>query len=357
MYLLLCLVLVAPAKTDQMPEVDTARAMENRIVSTDPERTNEAIVYYQKLTSPLMTFKQANYDYVKAMTRVRKAKAIEKNRQEMLNVIQRLKEHVQKVGGIKNDDTLVAELNRYLDMTDIVLKKDFGKIVDMEDIEARSYDQEEAHQLAIDMAVEKLNSTYRILRAAEKTYFVKYEINSNDTTDELSRKIERANRAMEYYNVLYRIFAKVNRVDGYARKAVGEKDIAALEQHIATLVAFADEGIAAIGQIAGYEGDNELVTAARSLLEFYKKEGEETYPANVAFYLGSDRFQSAGKKFNAIRGSDRKQADVDEYNKAVNAFNKSVTTINKINQVSFKKQKQAVDTWNRQMGRFFDKHS
>jgi hypothetical protein len=56
----------------------------------------------------------------------------------------------------------------------------------MEDINAQSYDQAEAHQLAIDMATEKLDTSFNILKKAEKIFFTKYGIKINDKKDALS---------------------------------------------------------------------------------------------------------------------------------------------------------------------------
>lgn len=328
-----------------------------RIIPDDPVLTHEAVEYYKKLTAPLQTLKEANYNYAKSVTRIRRVRKIEKSRQEQLRAITSISKQMKKYGPLRDDDTLRSEIVRYLDLTYIVLKRDFDKILDMEDIEAQSYDRDEAHQLAIDLAVEKLNATFNIMRKAEKAYFRKYQINVTETKDEMSLKIERANKAIEYYNGIYRIFFKVNKEDSYARKALAEKDVAALEQHLTTLVSFAEECSEKLKQLSGYEGDDDLLKITIEAVEFYRFEGEKTYPANIEFFIQTDNFQNASKKLHAKRESDRTQKDVDEYNNSITVYNKKAAEINKINKISYKKQNDFVKRWNSVVDRFFRKHS
>jgi hypothetical protein len=327
------------------------------IIPDNPELTREAIDYYQKLAAPLQKFKEANYNYARAVTRIRRIRKIEKSRQEQLKAITSISAVMKQSNPLHGDDTLRSEILRYLDMSFIVLKQDFDKILDMEDIEAQSYDQEEAHQLALDLAMEKLKKTFGIMRDAEKAFFKKYQINVTETKDEMSLKIEKANKAIEYYNAFYRIFFKVNKQDNYARKSLAEKDVAALEQHLGTLVSFAEEAAENLKGLAGYEGDDGLLKVVTAAVEFYHNEGVKTYPANIEYFLKVDSFQNRSKKMNALRESERTRKVVDEYNKAVNEYNKSGAEINKINAASYKQQKRIVANWNKEVDRFFRKHS
>jgi hypothetical protein len=330
---------------------------EDTLVPANPQLTNDAIVYYNNLNTPLQDFKKANYNYTQAITRIRKARAVEKKRQELIKVLQSNKEFLRKYESFKGDSTLKLELIRYLDLVEIVLQEDFGKILDMEDINAQAYDQDEAHQLAIDKAIEKLHASYDVMKNADDNFFKKYAITVNREKDEMTLKIEKANKAIEYYNTIYRIFFKANKEDYYARQAISSKDIVGLEQHAMTLVSFSEDGLAQLKQKNGYEGDNDLLSTAIKLLDFYLNEGQVTCPANVDFNMKADNVQSAAKKFNSIKEADRKQEDVDQYNKAVEVYNKAVKEINKINNGSFKTHKQLIEQWNKQVEKYFDKHS
>lgn len=325
--------------------------------SADYSITSSAIEYYKNLTGLLIDFKQSYYNYIKSVTRTRKIRTIENSRQKLLRVIQENITLFKKSSSFQNDETLKAELIRFMEIVDIILREDFGKILDMEDIAAQSYDQAEAHQLALDLAVDKLKACSKIMTKAEEQFFNKYNIKILDKKDELTLKIEKANKALAYYDSLYRIFFKANKQDSYTRKASSEKDVAALVQHISTLNLFVDEGLDKLKNKNGFNGDEELLLIVRKILEFYRNEALITYPANVEFILNTDNFQKAVKKFNSIKESERKQSDINSYNNAVKHFNAEVKSINKTNQASYKTHNQFLDMWNKQVEKFFEKHS
>jgi hypothetical protein len=320
---------------------------------------NEAVAYHNSLTLPLNEIKVATFNYVKSVTKLQKAKTVEKKRQELLLAIQKSVETLSKEPPFKNNSTLRVELKRYLDLIAIVLREDFGKILNMEEIESRSFDQEEAHQLAIDLAREKLNDYFTIVTKAEEDFFKTYKVPVSKTIkkDEMTLQIEKANKAIEYYNTVFRIFYKVNKEDAYTRKANEAKDVAALEQHVATLESFADEGLLKLDQIKAFEGDDDLRATAKMMLNFYKEEARTTYPVNVNFYLVLDNMQKATKKLNAIKKSERTQHDVDEYNQTVSMYNKAVKELNKKNKQSYKDLTKLIKLWNNKKEAFFDKHS
>jgi hypothetical protein len=335
---------------------DVASASETPAI-VNPKLTNDAVAYYRKLSAPIEDLKAANYQYLRAVTRVRKAKSIERSRQELLKTIVKQQEHVKRSSPFDEDTTLLSEFGRYLDLVYHILKEDFGKIVDMEDIEAQSYDQQEAHQLALDKAAEKMRASHDVAKQAEKEFFRKYGITVSEQKDELSLKIEKANSALAYYNDINRLFIKVNKQDNYVRKAIAEKDVAALEQHVATLVAFAEEGLEKLKSKKDYEGDNTLLETVQNIIGFYLQEARKTYAANMKFHFKTDHYENTLKQFNAIRQNERTKKDVDEYNKAVKNYNQSVKEINSINSISYKSHKQLIDGWNKAVERFFDRHT
>ena len=336
---------------------DSALKIVDSLRKADYHLTNEAVNYHEQLVSPLQEYRIAGYEYIKAITRIRKARKIEKTRQELLKVLENQKERLKRCSPFRDDDTLRYELIRYLDLDYIVLKEDFDKILNMEDINAQSYDQTEAHQLAIDKAVEKLDTSFNILTKAEKNFFNKYEIKTKDVKDELSIKIEKANKAIKYYDTINRIFFKAYKQNAYAMTALNNKDIAGLEQHATTLFSFTEEGLEKLMKKEAYEGDNKFLNSAIEILEFYLHEGKDIYPANVDFYIKADNLQKANKKFDSIKEGDRKQEDVDQYNSAVNVYNKAVKEIIRTNSTSLKKHNELINAWNKTVDEFLKKHS
>jgi hypothetical protein len=356
--MLFAVLIIAGAVDLQAQPVAKDEALPGRdsLTRSDPGLSQEAVEYHRRLTEPMLDLKKASYKYTQTVARTRRIRAVERSRQDLLKVIASNKEFCKSIDPFHGDSTLKSELNRYLDLLYIVVKQDFDKILDMEDIAAQSYDQAEAHQLALDLAVGKMQASFDVLRKADLAFFKKYGITLREDKDELSMKIEKANRAFDYYNAIYRIFYKANKEASYAREASISKDIVALEQHTMTLVSFTGEGLNQLKQKSAYDGDKELLEAATKLLEFYDHEGKVTFPANVDFNMKADIAHKADRKFHSIKENERKQGDVDEFNHSVDIFNKAVKEINQINHVSFATNNKLIALWNKQVEQFFVEH-
>jgi hypothetical protein len=325
--------------------------------ATSSQRTLEAVKYHQSLTLLFPELKMASFYYLTAVTKTRRVRSIEKNRQNLLKVIQKNQAHIKTNPPLYNDATLRTELTRYLDMLYIVMKEDFDKILDMEDIKAQTYDEDEAHQLALDLAFEKLENCRTFLTKADETFFALYGIKVDNTKDKITEKIEQANNAIKYYNPIYRVFFKVNREYSYTQLALAKKDLAELQQHAAALPVLAEDGIEKLKSLNGYMGDDELLKTVIEILKFYKSEGLVTIPANIAFFLKVEAFQNAQKKMESIRPESRTKSDIDIYNKSLDSYNTSVKEINQLNTSSNKKHNNYIDKWKKTVDTFFDVHS
>lgn len=327
------------------------------LVISNPQLITEAIDYHMKLTVLFPELKIAKYNYTKAITKSRRARSIEKSRQELLKIIQRNQTHVTTSPLFHNDSTLRTDLIHYLDLLYIVMKQDFDKILDMEDIEAQAYDEDEAHQMALDMAFAKLDTCRIMLTETDSVYFNTYHIKPDTTKDNISNKIDRANNAIAYYNPIYKIFYKSNKQYSYANQALGKKDLATLQQQTAALEKFVSEGIENLKRFKGYENDDDLIKTVAKFLDFYKKESTVNLPANIQFFLQVETFHNTVKMFEAIKADKRTQKDVDEYNKEVKIYNEAVNKINQTNNASYKKHSELIKEWYKVVDRFFELHS
>lgn len=339
-------ILGQPEKTEPAPDSRDSRQL-----------TLEALNYHITLTKPIRDFQEAYYDYIKVVTRMRRARIVEKRRQALLQVLENIKNYYSTTNALHNDSTLLSDLKTYIHLTQVVLKEDFDKILDMEDIAEQSYDLAEAYELALDMAIEKLHNCFNTLRQREGIFFKKYNIKAKEDKSELVLKIQKTTRAMEYFGTINRIVARANRQNNYTSMAIQGKDLASLEQHLITLVSVSEEGLEKLQKQQSYDGDNELLLTAVEMLQFYKNEGQTTYPANVDFIIKTDNFQKMMKRFNEIKKKDRTQKDVNQYNNAVRSYNKEVKNINKLNSVSLKKGNKFIKLWNKKTERFFKEHT
>lgn len=328
-----------------------------RLRNIEIEKINKAVKYHVELFAPIYALQQGSYEYVKAITRMRRAKAVEKKRQELIKMIGMARDHAKGFGSLNGDSSLIEDFYGYLDLVYKVLKEDYDKILDMEDIKEQSFDQEEALELAIDMANRKLHECYERLRDCEISFFKRYKIEYDDQKSELTKKIERANNALDYYSKINRVVIRLNRYYNYAMNAVSNKDLILLEQHISTISSYSKEGIKILKNSNSYNGDSDLIKAALKYAEFVRNEGLVYLFANVDFMLHVDKFEKLNKRFNKIKPADRTKEDVDRYNGEVNKYNEAIKNINKTNDGAYEKVGMEIKHWNEITEEFFKNNS
>jgi hypothetical protein len=336
---------------------DTPPPLYAKAYCTNQKLTREAIIYYRKLLAQLLPTRNAGYDYLLSVTTLQKVKPVEKKRQNLLKAIKQNRKFCISRKPIQGDSTLKSDLIRYLDFEYLILKNDFDKIAEMEDSALQSNDQILAHQRALDLIAKKLNGWFGTLKRAEIEFFNRYEITEDLKNDEFRQRIEKADKAIRYYNVLNRILSEAINEDYYARQAVDKNDTIGIIRHTRRLAYLAEQGLRQLEQKNGYEGDCGLILATEDLLEFYQHDGQVTFPANIEFLNNSNDFQKESKKFNSIKESDRKQADIDDYNNAVKLHDKEAGEINRINAESLQMNRKLLDLWSDQAGIFLRKYA
>lgn len=327
-------------------------------INSYPQTTNNAVEYMNSVFNPLLKAKDDTWQYLKAVTRGKGARKVEAKRQNLISELRSAKLEVQRVGKYKGDDQLKKAIVAYLDLSNVVLNEDFDKILNMEDIAEQSYDLMEAYLLAKEQAGKKLNDSFEEVKNAQKTFASANNITLiAEKDDEISKKIEKANETLKYYNEVYLIFFKVYKQEAYVLDAMSRNDVNALEQNIGTLSLNSKEGLEKIAKLEGYRGDSQLKSGSQRIVNFYKKEADKDFPTITDFYIKKDNFEKVKKTFDAISPKKRTQQDIDQYNKAVNEFNEATKKVNAVNETLNNERKKGLNDWNNTVEKFFDIHS
>ncbi|NOU46379.1 MAG: hypothetical protein HOO86_04870 [Bacteroidales bacterium] len=314
--------------------------------------------YMNSITESLNQTKDETWQYLKAITRDKGARKVEAKRQKLLVEIRNTKTKVHSLGNFQKDDSLKNAALNYLDLHYIVLKEDFDKILDMEDIAEQSYDNMEAYLLAKEMANDKLHTAYSELISAQEKFAKSHNIILlSAEKDKTTEKIIKASETLKYYNVIYLIFFKSYKQEAYALAALQSSDINGFEQNISALASNSVEGIEKLKSLEAFQGDPNLITAARNILQFYNDEAKHDFPAQTDFFIKKDEFEKAKKTYDSKSKKDVNQIDVDQYNKAVSDFNKAVNLSNQLNNSSYAKRTNKLSDWNNMVGKFFDTHA
>lgn len=322
------------------------------------QSSESPVSYMNEIFKSVDESKNETWHYLKAVTQGKGARKVENKRQNLLNKLKETRYEVQRTGKYKSDDSLRNAVTSYLKFSYIVLKEDFGKILDMEDIAEQSYDLMEAYLLAKEKANDKLNASFDTVKLAQENFAKKHNITlTKAENDKTYEKIKKASETLKYYNEIYLIFFKSYKQEAYVLDAMSRNDINAFEQNTSTLSLYAAEGLDKVINLKGFKGDAILKIGVKKMLLFYKNEAENDFPAMTDFYIKKDNFEKINKKFETINAKKRTQQDVDQFNKAVNEYNEAAQKTNKISELSNNKRNKSLTEWNNTVDKFFDKYS
>jgi len=294
--------------------------------------------------------------YQSAVAHGKRAKKVEKLRQKTVDVIIDTKNNTNGLGAYKGDNSLRQSSVDYIMMVYHVFNDDYAKIVNMEDVIERSYDQMEAYINLQEMTDQKLKEAAEKMNTAEKTFAAKYNITLVDDKSELSQKMSTASKLNHYKNKLFLVFFKCNWQDGVITEAMNNKKVNDIEQARNALIKYATEGLQALDSLKSFNGDASLAMATRQVLNFYKKTAESDLPKLTEFYLKQENFDKIKKAFDSKPESKRTKEDIDAFNKAVNEVNAAINNFNQTNNKVNQGRKQVLNTYEKEDKQIIDRN-
>lgn len=322
------------------------------------QNEQNALKYMNDIFSAVENSKNETWAYLKAVTRGKGARVVENKRQDLLTEIRNAKFAVQRVRQMTPDDSLKSIVLNYLTLSYTVLKEDFDKILDMEEIAEQSYDLMEAYLLAKEQANDKLNEAFDEMVAAQKAFAARYSITLLDgDSDKTTERIQNAGEILKYYNDLYLIFFKSYKQEAYVLDAMVRNDLIAFEQNTATLLSYSSEGLDLSDTIRGFRGDTQLKYQLQKTLRFYKQEAEKDFPHTTDFYMKKDSYEKTLKKFETINPRSRTQQDVNTYNETVTSYNQAVKDSNAALEANNNERNKILKEWNKAVEAFFNRYS
>lgn len=314
--------------------------------------------HLSELNSVFSDLKKDTWKYLKSVTRGKSANKVEKTRAKLLETYVEQKRYVKGVRPYNDDNSLKDAMSQYLDLSYKVLKEDFDAILDMEAIAEQSYDAMEAYILANEKANDKLEDAADELEAVVNSYAANNNINLvKDEGDKTAEKIERASRALGYYNDVYLIFFRVYMQEKNVLDAHTQSDLNALEQNNNALKSIAEEQLQKLDTMSTFEGDASLIGAARKIIRYYKLEAERDFPKYIDFYVKKDNYDKAQKIMDSKKKKDMTEEDVNTYNKAVEEYNKAVNDYNAVIEKMNENRSDQLESWNESVEKYFDKHN
>lgn len=297
------------------------------------------------------------WSYISAVAHGKRAKKIEKRRQELIATSRSAQYEIQKMPPFEGDASLRDSVVSYLKLSHDILNEDYARIVDMEEIAEQSYDLMEAYLMAKELANDKLDQAGEMLVQQQQLFAQKHNINLSENKSKLSEKLEKAGDVFKYYNQFYLIFFKSYKQEAYLMDALESNDLSALEQNKNALLKFSEEGLHKLDTMPRFKNDATLKLACIQMMNFYKMEAADKFPAIIDFYLKKEEFEKIKISFDAKKQSELTQQDIDQYNTAVNDYNKAIATFSSTNDQLNKLRGKMLDNWNKTTTAFMDKQT
>jgi len=317
---------------------------------------DDPLAYMNAISDPQHEMDQKYMAYMSAAGHGRRARKVEKLRQQTLQSISDTRYKIIALPLYKGDNTYRKSTIDYIQFCYSVFNEDYAKIVNMEEIAEQSVDQMQAYLLLQEKTDQKLNDAAARMNQAEKDFASKYNIKLIQEKSEFGDKIETASKLTDYTNKIFIIYFKCNWEDGQLTKAMNNKKITEAEQARNALISYANEGLQALtaDSLRSLKGDPAMAQQCKQSLQFYKKTAEKDIPKMLDFYLKEENFQKI-KKAMDLKGN-KTQADVDAYNKAVAQLNAGVNEYNQLNDTVNKNRTQMVNDWEKNEKTFTDLH-
>jgi hypothetical protein len=324
-------------------------------IKSQAQDLNPASAYLSQIGNQFTMVSNDMMSYTSAVSHGKSARKVEKRRAELMQSMREAVSNVKRLKPFKADASLRDSVVSYFQLSTLVLKEDYGKIINLEEVAEQSYDAMEAYMLTKELADQKLHEAYVKAENEYREFAKKNNIRLIESSSKLSKKIEETDKVMKYYNRLYLIFFKSYKDESYYMKALEKADLTSLEQTKNALLISSTEGLKKASPIQAYEGDKSLKVACDRLLEFYKYEVAKTLEISD-FYLKKDNFEKLKKALDAKRPAEKTKEDVDNYNKAVAGFNAAVSKFNTVNTDLNKRRTEAINLWNKSSDEFLNNH-
>jgi hypothetical protein len=312
--------------------------------------------YLSAIYSPQQEMNKTYMSYVSAMAHSKRAKKIEKLRQQTLAGIEKCRYSTIEVPLYKGDNSLRKSSLDYIQLCYKVFNEDYAHIVNMDEIAEQSFDEMQAYLLLQEKTEEKLKEAEDRMARAVDSFAIRYNVTLvAGKKDELSEKMQKAGLLNRYHNKVFLLFFKCNWQDGQLTAATNKKKLNDVEQSRNALAAYATEGLAVLDTLKPFDGDVSLAQACRKTLTFYKKMAEDAAQLGD-FLLKEEEFAKIKKAFDSKPAKDRTKEDVDSYNKGVSLVNAASNNFNQVNANINNGRNQVIEQWGVTEKNFLDAH-
>ncbi len=317
-------------------------------------QSDKAWEYVNRVTASEHQITSEMLGYISAVAHSKSAKKVSKERSEAISAISAARAKASHLPDFEGDSAMRVASYDYFNVCYIVMKEDYGKIMDMEEIADQSYDNMEAYIKAQELANDKESEAFEKFDRELRAFAAKHNITINDDNSKEGQQAKIAGKVTKYTNGVFLTFYKCESNEKHLMQAIDKKDINGIEQSRGALVKSCEEALPKLQGIGGYEGDATMIEACKKLIAFYKSEAEKT-PVMTDYILKNDNFQKLKTAMDK-KGGSASQDEADKFNQSVNEINAAVNVYNKANNELNQNRARLVDNYNNTHQAFMAKH-
>lgn len=309
--------------------------------------------YMTNISQEFHKITEAYLFYNSEIAHSKKARAVEKSRQELISTVTNAKKRAMAMPEWDGNGTFRDAAVEFFRIYEIVLKEDYEQIMNLEDIAEQSYDAMEAYMTVKDMASEKLNEANEVVETAEEKFAADFNIKLIQAEeDKITKKAKETAEVNKYHRMVYLIFFKAYKQEVYLTEAQKTGDVSAMQQNQSSLIKVSEEQLKYLDTIPKFKGSASLKEACHNYLMFTLKEAKEA--DFVSYFLEKEKFEEVQKKFKLISKPNKEEAT--EYNQAVESYNNAANKSNKENANWNNLRARALNDWNNESQGFISKN-
>jgi len=296
------------------------------------------------------------YKYMSAVAHSHNGRKIERKRQQLLATSWDTYTTVRTMSTFKGDRALRDSAATYLRISHRVLKEDYDKILNLEVIAERSYDDMEAYIMAQKEARNKLDISNVRMLAEQKKFAAKHRMTLTSIEDELYDRMKQTNSVLSYLNMVYLTFFKSHKQEIYLLEALSAKDEKALEQNRNMLKAYVLSGTEQLESIGSFRRDASLKNACIQLHEFYMRECKTDVDRMIKYIHAEKDFEREKVFFDQLSKEERNEVQVNVYNAAVRKLNEAANQFNTTSQDLHEERTRLNTAWKLAYEQFLSNH-
>jgi hypothetical protein len=312
--------------------------------------------YMGFISEQFITIHEDMWGYVKAASHSNNARKIETKRKEVISTLALAKLRIKKLPDFEGDGSYRDSVVSYIEISYNVIKGDYDKIVNMEEIAEQSYDLMEAYLTAKEQARKKLIRAGEIASSQQRVFAANHGITLVESQSSTSKKLDVASDVYDYYNIIYLAYFKSYKQEAYLLDALSRQDLSSIEQNRETLIQNSEEGLNKLDSIRAYNGDNSLYQECKRTLAFFNGEAKDEFKFFTNFLLKKENLEAVQKAIDRKSPAQRTKEEITEYNNLMNEFNSLVNQYNEKNDSLNKQRNELFADWNNTADKFINQN-